>query len=76
MRAEIERLLTEVPFRPFVITLENRQRAAVEHPENVVFDYGDNGRPGSEDFYMRSGTQRLYSTFDAVTSLTQQGQEH
>jgi hypothetical protein len=41
------------------------ERAVIEHPENVAFD----PRPGSSsDFYVLTGTVRLYSTFDKVSS--------
>ena len=39
--------------------------ARVEHPENVAFD----PRPGSSsEFYGLTGSLRLFTTFDAVSS--------
>ena len=65
IRAEVQRLLRQVPFRPFVLTLANGDRVPIEHPENIAFD------PGSEspDFYVISGRLRLFSTFEAVTGV-------
>jgi hypothetical protein len=67
--AEIRRLLHQVPFRAFALSLENGDRIVIEHPENIAFDPGANGTPGSTDFYVISGRLRVYSTFDAVTSV-------
>jgi hypothetical protein len=67
---EVQRLLRQVPFRPFVLTLENGQRVAIEHPENIAFDPGvDGSGAGSPDFYVISGRLRLFSTFEAVTGV-------
>ena len=61
------RLLRQSPFQPFVITFVGGERAVIEHPENVAFD----PRPGaSSDFYVLTGSLRLFSTFAAVSSLT------
>ena len=68
-RVEIRRLLRVVPFRPFAIGLENGDRIVIEHPENIASDPADNGSPGSSDFYVISGGLRLFSTFEAVTSV-------
>lgn len=66
VRSELQRLVRQVPFRPFVITLIGGERAIIEHPENVAFD----PRPGSSsDFYVLTGNLRLFSTFRAVSSL-------
>jgi hypothetical protein len=66
MRSELQRLLRQVPFRPFVMTLFGGERAVIEHPENVAFD----PRLGaSSDFYVLTGSVRLFSTFEAVSSL-------
>ena len=69
VQVEIRRLLRAAPFRPFVLTLENGDRSVIEHPENIAFDPGANGSPGSSDFYVISGRLRLFSTFEAVTSV-------
>ncbi len=70
VRAELQRLLRQAPFRPFALTLENGQRILIEHPENIAFDPGSNGGgPGSADFYVISGPLRLFSTFEAVASV-------
>ena len=74
MRTTVQRLLREVPFRPFVITLENRQRLVIEHPENIAFRPDDNGRRGSREFYVLSGNAWVHSTFDAVASITENEQ--
>ncbi len=66
IRAELQRLLRQQPFRPFAITMAGGERAIIEHPENVAFD----PRPGSSsDFYVLTGSLRLYSTFADVTSV-------
>ncbi|HYT93066.1 MAG TPA: hypothetical protein VEL76_30390 [Gemmataceae bacterium] len=66
LRSEFQRLLRQVPFRPFVITLNGGERAVIDHPENVAFD----PRPGSSsDFYVLTGNLRLFNTFGAVSSL-------
>ncbi len=66
VRSELQRLLRQSPFRPFAITLKGGERAIIEHPENVAFD----PRPGSSsDFYVLTGSLRLFSTFDDVSSI-------
>jgi hypothetical protein len=69
IRTEVQRLLKNAPFRPFALTLENGDRVIIEHPENIAFDLGNNGSPGSEEFYVISSQLRLFSTFDAVASV-------
>jgi hypothetical protein len=65
IRSELQRLLRQVPFRPFVLTLQGGERVVIEHPENIAFD----PRPGaSTDFYVLTGSVRLFSTFEAVSS--------
>jgi hypothetical protein len=67
IRTEMQRLLRQAPFRPFLLTLEGGEHALIEHPENIAFD----PRPGaSSDFYVISGSLRLFSTFDAVSSVS------
>lgn len=66
VRSEVQRLIRSAPFRKFVLSLENGDPAVIEHPENIAFD-PDPG--GSEDFYVISGKLRLFSTFDAVSSI-------
>lgn len=70
IRAEVQRMLHQVPFRALVLTLENGTNIAIGHPENIAFDPGANGAGGgSEEFYVISGKLRMFSTFDAVTSV-------
>lgn len=70
IRAELQRLLRSVPFRPFVIILENGDRVRIEHPENIAFEPNANGSGGgSSEFYVLARQIRLFSTFDAVTSV-------
>lgn len=66
IRSEAQRLIHSVPFRKFVLSLENGDRALIEHPENIAFDPEPGG---SEDFYVISGKLRLFSTFGAVSSV-------
>ena len=64
IRSEIQRLLRQSPFRSFAITFVGGEQAIIEHSENVAFD----PRPGSSsDFYVLTGSLRLFSTFDAVS---------
>lgn len=65
VRAEVERLLRQRPFRAFVMTLESGDRLTIEHPENIAFEPGD---VGSRDFYVLTGQLRMFSTFDAVSN--------
>lgn len=69
VQTEIQRLLRSVPFRPFALNMENGDQIVIEHPENIAFDPGINGSPGSPDFYVISGRLRFFSTFEAVTSV-------
>lgn len=69
VRTEVQRLIRGVPFRPFVLNLENGDRIVVEHPENIAFDPGKNGSPGSRDFYVISQDLRVFGSFEAVTSV-------
>lgn len=67
VRSEIQRLLRQSPFRPFAITFVGGEQAIIEHPENVAFD----PRPGSSsDFYVLTGSLRLFSMFEAVSTVT------
>lgn len=66
VRAELQRLLRQSPFQAFVISLKGGERAVIEHPENVALD----PRPGSSsDFYVLTGSLRLFSTFADVSSV-------
>jgi hypothetical protein len=67
VRPEVQRLLGQRPFRPFALLLENGDRVIIEHPENIAFDPV---APGVGDFYVISGRLRLFSTFEAVTSVS------
>jgi hypothetical protein len=70
VRSEVQRLLRAVPFRPFVLTLENGDRLVIGHPENIAFDPpAEDGSGGSEDFYVISDRLRVFSTFGAVTGV-------
>ena len=67
IRAEIQRMIHSTPFSTkFVLSLENGERALIEHPENIAFDPRIEG---SEDFYVISGKLRLFSTFSAVSGI-------
>ena len=70
VRNEVQRLLRQVPFRPFVLNLENGDRVILEHAENIAFDPGTNGSgTGSSDFYVISRNLRVFGTFEAVTNI-------
>jgi hypothetical protein len=66
VRTELQRLLRQSPFHPFVLTFTGGERAIIEHPENLAFD----PRPGaSTDFYVLTGSLRLFSAFESVSSI-------
>jgi hypothetical protein len=54
------------PFRKFVLNMENGDRVLIEHPENIAFDPDD---AKSGEFYVLTRKIRLFSTFDAVSSV-------
>lgn len=47
--------------------MENGDRVIIEHPENIAFDPD---AAGPSDFYVITGPLRLFSTFEAVTSVS------
>ena len=66
IRSELQQMLRQSPYRAFAITFVGGERAMIEHRENVAFD----PRPGaSTDFYVLTGSLRLFSTFEAVSTL-------
>jgi hypothetical protein len=65
-RSQIQQLLRDVPFRPFALSLENGDRIVIEHPENIAFDPTANGR---QDIYIITNRLRLFTTFEAVSSV-------
>ena len=72
IRSEIERLIHQAPFQPFVLNIENGDRVTIEHAENIAFDPGAGNRDGSQDFYVLTRGIRLHAAFDAVTSVALQ----
>ena len=66
VRSELQRAIRAVPFRRFVLSLENGERAVIEHPENVAFDPEASG---SEDVYIISGKLRLFTTLTAISGI-------
>jgi hypothetical protein len=71
IRSEVQRLLWLVPFRPFVLVMENGDRVVIEHPENIAFEpTAPDGTGGSEDFYVISRRAHIFRTFGAVTSVS------
>jgi hypothetical protein len=69
VRAEVQRLLHQVPFRPFALSMENGDRIVIEHPENIAFDPAADDSRASTDFYVISGRLRVFSTFEVATSV-------
>lgn len=67
VRKQIQRLVRAVPFKKFVINLENGDRALVEHPENLAFDPKDKG---GDALLIVAGKHFVMSTFDAVSGIT------
>lgn len=77
MSSQIRQLLRQVPFRPFVLNMESGDRVVVEHPENIAFDPVENGSRGTSEFCVITSSVRVFSTFDAVTSVAlADGGEH
>jgi hypothetical protein len=71
IRSEVQRLVRAVPFRPFVLVMENGDRVLIGHPENIAFEPASpQGTGGSEEFYVLTNRLRLFSTFGAVTSVS------
>jgi len=68
-RAEIQRLLREFPFRRFVLHMENGDRVQIDHPENIAFQPAVNGLHGSDEFIVLMNRFRLYSRFDAISTI-------
>ena len=68
VRQELQGLVRQRPFRPFILNFENGDRVTVEHPENVAFDPA--GR--SSRLLVITGEIVVLSNFDAVTSLVLQ----
>ena len=67
IRTELQRLVRQTPFQTFIVALTGGERAIIEHPENVAFD----PRPGAAtDFYLLTGTLRMYSRFEKVSSIS------
>ncbi|MBW3599516.1 MAG: hypothetical protein KY475_19865 [Planctomycetes bacterium] len=69
LRAEVQRLLHQAPFKPFALNLENGDRVVIEHPEHIAFDPGGEDSAGSSEFYVISRDLRVFSTFEAVSSV-------
>lgn len=69
IRNEVQRLLRQAPFRPFVLNLENGDRVTIGHPENIAFDPSTNGEEGSPEFYVISRRLRFFGTFEAVSTV-------
>ena len=69
IRSEVLRLVRSVPFRPFVLNLENGDRIPIVHPENIAFDPSEDAAHESLDFYVLSGRMRVHASFEAVTSI-------
>ena len=71
VRARVQQLLRTAPFRPFLLSLENGDHVLIEHPENIAFDPPTpEGVGGSEEFFVIANKLRLFSTFNAVTSVS------
>jgi hypothetical protein len=67
IRTEIQRLIRATPFRGFILMLESGDRVIIEHPENIAFD--PEAKSGDDEFYVITGRIRLFSTFNAVSSV-------
>jgi hypothetical protein len=74
--SQVQKLVRAVPFRPFVLVLENGERVLVEHPENIAF-YPTPSRSGKlrQDFDVLTDEGRVLSCFGVVTNLFLAGEE-
>jgi hypothetical protein len=68
IRNEIKRLIRSVSFHKFILILESGDRVRIDHPENIAFDPEATG-VGSDEFYVIAGRIRLFSTFEAISSI-------
>lgn len=73
MREDVLKLVRRSPFKPFVINMDNGDRILVEHPENIAFDLGGNGRKPSPYVHVISRGASSLGTFDAVISVALEG---
>lgn len=71
LRGEVQRLVNQRPFQPFILNLENGDRITIEHPENIAFD-PSNENHGSAYFYVVTRGLRFGGTFHAVTSVVEE----
>ena len=72
VQSEVLRFLHEVPFRPFLLNMENGDRILVEHPENIAFNPGTNGSRRSSRFHVITSSDAVVvGSFAAVTSVSQ-----
>jgi hypothetical protein len=70
IRDEILCLIRDGAVPGFLIAPESGDRVLIEHPENISFDREGRGE-GSDEFYVITGRVRLFSTFSAVSSVTE-----
>jgi hypothetical protein len=66
-RTDLRAHIRRVPFQPFAISLENGDRAVIEHPENVAFNPKDGT---SERVAIVSGNLAHYTNLSAITSIS------
>jgi len=69
LRDEVERLIGQVPFQPFLMILVNGDRIPIFHPELIHIDPLDNGEPGPMEFVVMLDGLRGYRSFDDVAHL-------
>src|SRR4051812_15860121 len=56
VRIQLKNLLDTVPFRPFIIRLENGEQVRVEHPENIAYSLTTPAPPPTPAPSMPAGT--------------------
>lgn len=70
IRDEVRQMVRAVPFRPFMLLMENGERVPVANPENIALNAGNEDGSGGSPFFDVIGERlRIASTFDAVTSI-------
>lgn len=69
VRAEVLRLVRQVPFQPFVLVMDNGDQVTIGRPENIAFD----PEGLSSDFGAISNRARWFGAFEAVASVAATG---
>lgn len=70
VRDQVRTLLRAVPFKPFVLNMENGDRLLIEHPENIGYNpTAPVNSLRAARLSVTSGDLQFLGTFDAVTTV-------